>query len=381
MLFEAIDQSSAIAKVAMAGVNVALDAGFKVTVVAHQLHESLKQRVEWLYLQRPSRGFALQWLTARRHFKKALGNRKFDVVHAHQPQVADLSDVFQCHFLTRVAYERNCLEERRSLRARLVRAQQQVVLYAEDYFYRNWNPNTLMLFDSDLTRQEFGRLYGIPPKQNVLLYPAPPPSVPTAEERAAARRRLLGENFEGPVVGFLGGIQERKGYRRLIEGLKGERDVMLLLGGSYTEGYQIPELAGHYRCIGSVKETDSFYAACDVLAVPSLFEPFGLVVLEAAARGLPVIATAEVGALPHLLEYDAGVFWRPSTPLAPLVRELTARRSHYLQTTRAFVDALSPGKFSQRLLEVYESVIRGRAGAPATESASMNRNESEAVVR
>jgi glycogen(starch) synthase len=379
MLFEAIDQSSAIAKVAMAGVNVALDAGFEVTVVAHQLHESLKPRVEWLYLHRPSRGFALQWLTARRYYKKALGNRTFDVVHAHQPQVADLSDVFQCHFLTRVAYERNCLEERRSLRARLVRAQQQVVLYAEDHFYRNWNPDTLMLFDSDLTRQEFGRLYGMPPKQDVLLYPAPPSSVPTAEECAAARRRLLGGDFAGPVVGFLGGIQERKGYRRLIEGLKGERDIMLLLGGSYTEGYQISELQGHYRSVGSVKDTDSFYAACDVLAVPSLFEPFGLVVMEAAARGVPVIATAEVGALPHLLEYDAGVFWRPSNPLAPLVRELTARRSHYVQTTRAFVDALSSDRFSERLLEVYESVIRGQGAAPAGVR-TVTPRESEAII-
>ena len=231
MLFENIDQSSAIAKVAMAGVNVALDAGFKVTVVAHQLHESLKERVEWLYLYRPRRGFALQWLTARRFFRRALGHRTFDIVHAHQPQVADLSDVFQCHFLTRVAYERKCLEERRNLRARIVRAQQQVVLYAEDRCYRNWNAKTLMLFDSDLTREEFSRLYGMPPRQDVLLYPAPPRNVPSDEERAAARRTLVGHDHGGPVVGYLGGIQERKGYRRLIEGLKGHPDIMLLLGG------------------------------------------------------------------------------------------------------------------------------------------------------
>jgi glycosyltransferase involved in cell wall biosynthesis len=181
-------------------------------------------------------------------------------------------------------------------------------------------------------------------------------------------------------VGYLGGIQERKGYRRLIEGLKGEPDVMLLLGGSYTEGHKIPELEGHYRSVGSVQDTDSFYAACDVLAVPSLFEPFGLVASEAAARGVPVIATAEVGALPHLLEHDAGLFWRPSTPLAPLVRELASRRSHYLQTTRAFVEALSGERYCERLLDVYDSVMRASGVARPTRPRTLDRQTSEVVV-
>ena len=76
---------------------------------------------------------------------------------------------------------------------------------------------------------------------------------------------------------------------------------LLLMGGQYTDGFVAPELAGRFRAVGVVTDTDSFYAACDVLVVPSYFEPLGLVAFEAAARGLPVIATAEVAALPHLL--------------------------------------------------------------------------------
>lgn len=90
--------------------------------------------------------------------KRALGKRTFDVVHTHQPQAASLSDVFQCHFLTRVAFERNCLENRKGLQAALIRLQQQGALYAEDYYLRRWNPQTTMLYNSKATRNEFHRL-------------------------------------------------------------------------------------------------------------------------------------------------------------------------------------------------------------------------------
>lgn len=45
---------------------------------------------------------------------------------------------------------------------------------------------------------------------------------------------------------------------------------------------------------------DGAYAAADVLVVPSRFETYGMVVTEAVARGLPVIAT-EVGGMPEAL--------------------------------------------------------------------------------
>ena len=53
MVFEAIGNMSAIAKIAMADVQIALDAGYRVTVVAKFLDESLRDRVEWLKLTVP----------------------------------------------------------------------------------------------------------------------------------------------------------------------------------------------------------------------------------------------------------------------------------------------------------------------------------------
>ena len=356
MIFEAIGDYSAIAKVAMWGVRQALKAGWRVTVVAKLLDESLREEVEWLRLYVPPRLFFVQWVTARHFIRKALGGRRFDVVHAHQPQVADLADVFQCHFLTRIAYERKCLESRPGPRAAAVRAQEQGVLYAEDYFYRRWNPKTRMLFDSELTRQDFKRLYGLPPREQVLLYSSPPLNIPSEEERREARRKILGQDYQGVVVGYLGGLHERKGYRRLIEGLE-DSDVFLLMGGQYCDGFTVPTMPGRFKAVGLVNDTACFYAACDIFAVPSYYEPFGLVALEAAARGVPVIATEEVGALPHLIEYGAGIAWEPTQPLGPLVHDLSLRCAKFRVGAQRMTEDLSNVRQGERLLQIYDQIL------------------------
>jgi glycosyltransferase involved in cell wall biosynthesis len=63
------------------------------------------------------------------------------------------------------------------------------------------------------------------------------------------------------------------------------------------------------------KELERAYAAADLLVVPSLAETYGMVVTEALARGLPVIATA-VGGLPDTLGRTADGR-RPGLLVAP----------------------------------------------------------------
>jgi glycosyltransferase involved in cell wall biosynthesis len=77
-------------------------------------------------------------------------------------------------------------------------------------------------------------------------------------------------------------------------------------------------------------ELDRAYAAADVLVVPSLGETYGMVVTEALARGLPVIATA-VGGLPNTLGRTADGR-RPGLLVAPgAVPALTAALSSWLR--------------------------------------------------
>ena len=173
------------------------------------------------------------------------------------------------------------------------------------------------------------RLYSIPPLRQTLIYASPPEKFVSEEERAAARIRWLGHLRESIVANFLGGLVERKGYRRILKALEGEKNIFLLIGGSHSAGFHAPELGTNMLSIGECSNTDSFDAACHVMLVTSLFGPFEMVTLEASARGVPVIATEGDGALPHILEHSAGARWQFLERLAPMTRLLSVSESRF----------------------------------------------------
>ena len=74
-------------------------------------------------------------------------------------------------------------------------------------------PQNAMVFCSHMLRQEFARLYGLPPIEEVLTIASPPVSIPSQEERTVARDRPARPRLEGAVIGYLGGIQEAQGLQ------------------------------------------------------------------------------------------------------------------------------------------------------------------------
>ena len=81
-----------------------------------------------------------------------------------------------------------------------------------------------------------------------------------------------------------------------------------LVGGGPEHG-SLSELANRFPWLRlqpwlSYAELPPLYASAGAFVLPSLFEPWGLVVNEALASGLPVAVSHEVGALPDLLGED-----------------------------------------------------------------------------
>lgn len=115
-------------------------------------------------------------------------------------------------------------------------------------------------------------------------------ATPTMERKARPLRFL-----------FAGSVNARKGVPLLLEAWRalppGEAELWLAGRASEQVRKLIPALPG-LRLLGGVphQAMPAIYAQCDVFVLPTYFEGFSLVVLEALAAGLPVITTPNSGA-------------------------------------------------------------------------------------
>jgi glycosyltransferase involved in cell wall biosynthesis len=117
-------------------------------------------------------------------------------------------------------------------------------------------------------------------------------------------RRSNGEEFATHLL-FVGELLERKGVLPTIEALAALKrdDVALHIVGSGEQEEEIHRTIERLAVTASVflhgyrqkDELPLFYAAADLLLFPSLEEIFGLVLVEGAAAGLPIIASKYAG--------------------------------------------------------------------------------------
>ena len=108
------------------------------------------------------------------------------------------------------------------------------------------------------------------------------------------------------VVGALGRFVPEKGFNYLIEAISILRDrkyrVKLLIGGAGPLEIQLKKLAHglnigkNIEFIGWINDKESFFKTVDIFCIPSVFETFGIVALEAMSHQVPIISTKTAGA-------------------------------------------------------------------------------------
>jgi glycosyltransferase involved in cell wall biosynthesis len=153
--------------------------------------------------------------------------------------------------------------------------------------------------------------------------------------RAEARRKArckLEITPEAKVILFVAKLIARKRPSDLIKALGNlsskHSDAVLLLVGSGEDEASLRELADcsdvDVRFVGfkNQRELPSLYAASDVFVLPAEGEPWGLVVNEAMAAGLPVIVTDDVGAAPDLVTGKGTGLVYPTGDIASLGQAL-----------------------------------------------------------
>jgi D-inositol-3-phosphate glycosyltransferase len=203
------------------------------------------------------------------------------------------------------------------------------------------------------------------------------------QDRAKARDRL-GLPPQGSILLFVGRFDSIKGIDRLISAmayLTHPRDVRLVLVGG--DGPRAPEtlrsrdlarskgVAGRVQFVGRVPQDrlPVYYAAADALVIPSSYESFGLVALEALACGTPVLG-APVGVLPSLLrDRTLGEILPDTSPprLAGSIEQLLARLETRPPLPREIRDAVRPFRWSgvaRAVLGEYAKVLESEHAPP-----------------
>ena len=175
-----------------------------------------------------------------------------------------------------------------------------------------------ILANSAAEAQQLTELYRADPQRVEIVPPGVDRAFFSPGSRAGARA-ALGLPVDRPVLLFAGRIQPLKGLDVAIEALGQlhRRDALLVAvgGPSGDEGAEHERhcraLVERYGLQGRVEFRppqphhllSSYYRAADVCLVPSRSESFGLVALEAAACGTPVVAAA-VGGLLTLIDHN-----------------------------------------------------------------------------
>ena len=158
--------------------------------------------------------------------------------------------------------------------------------------------------------RQFRSLYGTPPGTIEIVAPGVEHAFFAPGEKRGARHALRLPN-DVPVMLFVGRIQPLKGLDVAVETLARLADrrarLVVVGGASGNEGEtEVVRIRSLIESLGVADRVDfvapqahhilsTYYRAADVVIVPSRSESFGLVALEAAACGVPVVASGVGG--------------------------------------------------------------------------------------
>lgn len=192
--------------------------------------------------------------------------------------------------------------------------------------------------------------------------------VPTHLPAQADARQRLGLPADTKIIGTLGRQEPHKGLKDLIEAVArvpdDEHKLLLAFAGDGPERAALEALAEarlgpRARFLGRVPNIDDFLACCDVFALPSYLEGFGLVYVEAAFHGVPSVGTL-VGGVPDAVKdgetgllVPVGDVARLAQALARLIDDEPLRRKLGQAARQRANDELTETRMAERFERVF----------------------------
>ena len=190
---------------------------------------------------------------------------------------------------------------------------------------------------------------------------------PPGEMRAA-----LGIAAEAQLIVCAARLEQEKDVRSLVAAMPGivaaAPDAVCVIAGEGSQRAALEAqigalgLAGSIRLLGFREDALSLIQAADIFVLPSLAEPFGLVLIEAMALGRPVIATRAGGPREIVEENVTGLLIPPGDPAALaramqlLLKDKVLRIGMGQRGHERFEERFTAARMAQETLLIYRKV-------------------------
>jgi len=202
------------------------------------------------------------------------------------------------------------------------------VLFTPKHFARAWiesaafrmNPRPIIVAISDMVRNDMAEHFNIRADEIRLMYNGIDVAKFSAahEDSRSKTREELGFGPDAVLFLFMAYDLRKKGIQYLVEAAAKLRDWMgagrfgvVVVGGLPSPA--LSRMVDRFRLkdtmafVGSTREPERYYAACDVFVLPTFYDACSLVVFEAMAAGLPAITTASNGAAGIIVQGKNGM--------------------------------------------------------------------------
>ncbi len=191
----------------------------------------------------------------------------------------------------------------------------------------------------------------------------------------AMRARLSGGHPDETILLYVGRLSQEKHVHKLRPVLDAVPGVRLALVG---DGPYRPELEALFADTPTTfmgylhgEELSRAYASADIFTFPSALETFGLVVVEAMAAGLPVVAS-QVGGIPDVVQEGHTGYTFPIGDVERLiagVQQIASSRERMEQmgrNARAYAEGQTWDHMMDEVIEIYARLIAEKAEVRAS---------------
>lgn len=221
-------------------------------------------------------------------------------------------------------------------------------------------------------REDLHRFYGVP-ERDVIIIPNGFSPDEFNPQRAAGERARVRDELDLPVkarvVAFVANETQRKGFGPLLRAIAQMNDpsIHLLAVGrldvrAFDRVIESLGLTGRVHAVGPTNEVARYLAAADCFALPTQYEAWGLVIVEALACGLPVLTSRLAGAAVAVEEGRTGFLLEDPDDADEIAARLKELLNRWPVSPREISKSVERFRWDHVLLD-YETVLRDAAKA------------------